>query len=109
VDSLAFGLVITAGASRLRIIQIAIQKLPAFISLLPRVSGAYQLQIHGYIKVALVTGSSSEIRLEISLLLARNGFKTFATMVNIDRRNETSMTSTIVTIGPIISHTCLNS
>jgi len=88
----------------LRIIQIAIQKLLAFVSLLPGVSGAYQLQIHGYIKVALVTDGSSEIGLESSLLLARNGFKTFATMVNIDRRNEASMTSTIVTVGPIISH-----
>jgi len=31
-------------------------------------------------KVAVVTGSSSGIGLEISLLLARNGFYTYATM-----------------------------
>jgi NAD(P)-dependent dehydrogenase (short-subunit alcohol dehydrogenase family) len=39
-------------------------------------------------KVALVTGSSSGIGLETSLLLARNGFQTFATMRNIDKGNE---------------------
>lgn len=36
-------------------------------------------------KVAVVTGSSSGIGLEISLLLARNGFYTFATMRNLDK------------------------
>ena len=36
-------------------------------------------------KVAVVTGSSSGIGLETSLLLARNGFYTFATMRNLDK------------------------
>jgi NAD(P)-dependent dehydrogenase (short-subunit alcohol dehydrogenase family) len=36
-------------------------------------------------KVAVVTGSSSGIGLEISLLLARNGFYTYATMRNLDK------------------------
>jgi NAD(P)-dependent dehydrogenase (short-subunit alcohol dehydrogenase family) len=41
-------------------------------------------------KVALVTGSSSGIGLETSLLLARNGFQTFATMRNVDKGKEIS-------------------
>jgi NAD(P)-dependent dehydrogenase (short-subunit alcohol dehydrogenase family) len=41
-------------------------------------------------QIALVTGSSSGIGLETSLLLARNGFKTFATMRNIDKGKEVS-------------------
>lgn len=36
-------------------------------------------------KVAVVTGSSSGIGLETSLLLARNGFQTFATMRNLSK------------------------
>jgi NADP-dependent 3-hydroxy acid dehydrogenase YdfG len=39
-------------------------------------------------KVALVTGSSTGIGLETSLLLARNGFHTFATMRNVDKGKE---------------------
>jgi NAD(P)-dependent dehydrogenase (short-subunit alcohol dehydrogenase family) len=41
-------------------------------------------------KVALITGSSSGIGLETSLLLARNGFQTFATMRNVDKGKEIS-------------------
>ena len=37
-------------------------------------------------KVAVVTGSSSGIGLEISLTLARNGFQTYATMRNPEKR-----------------------
>src|SRR5215203_2267666 len=36
-------------------------------------------------KVAVVTGSSSGIGLETSLLLSRNGFYTYATMRNLDK------------------------
>ena len=36
-------------------------------------------------KVAVVTGSSSGIGLETSLLLARNQFTTYATMRNLDK------------------------
>src|SRR5919112_1454525 len=36
-------------------------------------------------KVAVVTGSSSGIGLETSLLLARNGFSTYATMRNLEK------------------------
>ena len=36
-------------------------------------------------KVAIVTGSSSGIGFETSLLLARNGFFTYATMRNFDK------------------------
>lgn len=36
-------------------------------------------------KVAVITGSSSGIGLETSLLLARNGFYTYATMRNLDK------------------------
>ena len=38
-------------------------------------------------KVAVVTGSSSGIGLETSLLLAKNGFSTFATVRNPDKAN----------------------
>lgn len=38
--------------------------------------------------VAVVTGSSSGIGLETSLLLARNGIRTYATVHNIDRADE---------------------
>lgn len=38
-------------------------------------------------KVALVTGSSSGIGYETSLILARNGFQTFATMRNLSKRS----------------------
>lgn len=38
-------------------------------------------------KVAVVTGSSSGIGLETSLLLAKNGFRTFATVRNLDKAN----------------------
>jgi NAD(P)-dependent dehydrogenase (short-subunit alcohol dehydrogenase family) len=38
--------------------------------------------------VAVVTGSSSGIGLETSLLLARNGIRTYATVHNIDRAHE---------------------
>jgi NAD(P)-dependent dehydrogenase (short-subunit alcohol dehydrogenase family) len=41
-------------------------------------------------EIAVVTGSSSGIGLETSLLLARNGFQTFATMRNIDKGKELS-------------------
>jgi NAD(P)-dependent dehydrogenase (short-subunit alcohol dehydrogenase family) len=36
-------------------------------------------------KVAVVTGSSSGIGFETSLLLARNGFFTYATMRNLEK------------------------
>jgi NAD(P)-dependent dehydrogenase (short-subunit alcohol dehydrogenase family) len=36
-------------------------------------------------KVAVVTGSSSGIGYEISLMLARNGFLTYATMRNLNK------------------------
>jgi len=36
-------------------------------------------------KIAVVTGSSSGIGFETSLLLARNGFYTYATMRNLDK------------------------
>ena len=36
-------------------------------------------------KIAIVTGSSSGIGFETSLLLARNGFLTYATMRNLDK------------------------
>ena len=36
-------------------------------------------------KVAIVTGSSSGIGFETSLLLARNGFFTYLTMRNLDK------------------------
>lgn len=39
-------------------------------------------------KVAVVTGSSTGIGYETSLLLARNGFHTFATMRNIDKASK---------------------
>ncbi|TLX83573.1 MAG: SDR family oxidoreductase [Thaumarchaeota archaeon] len=38
-----------------------------------------------YSKVAVVTGSSSGIGLETALLLAENGFKTYATMRNVNK------------------------
>jgi NAD(P)-dependent dehydrogenase (short-subunit alcohol dehydrogenase family) len=44
-------------------------------------------------KVALITGSSSGIGFETSLLMARNGFQTFATMRNIDKGKEISAVS----------------
>ena len=40
-------------------------------------------------KVAIVTGSSSGIGFETSLLLARNGFFTYATMRNLDKSSRT--------------------
>jgi NAD(P)-dependent dehydrogenase (short-subunit alcohol dehydrogenase family) len=36
-------------------------------------------------KTAIVTGSSSGIGFETSLLLARNGFRTYATLRNLDK------------------------
>ena len=39
-------------------------------------------------KVAIVTGSSSGIGYETALLLARNGFDTFATMHNMNESKE---------------------
>jgi NAD(P)-dependent dehydrogenase (short-subunit alcohol dehydrogenase family) len=42
-------------------------------------------------KVAVVTGSSSGIGFEISLLLARNGFYTYATMRNPDKSKKEGM------------------
>jgi NAD(P)-dependent dehydrogenase (short-subunit alcohol dehydrogenase family) len=42
-------------------------------------------------EIVVVTGSSSGIGLETSLLLARNGFQTFATMRNIDKGKELSV------------------
>ena len=39
-------------------------------------------------KVAIVTGSSSGIGYETALLLARNGFDTFATMRNMNKSKE---------------------
>jgi len=39
-------------------------------------------------KVAVVTGSSSGIGFETSVLLARNGFYTYATMRNINKSNK---------------------
>lgn len=42
----------------------------------------------GHNKVAVVTGSSSGIGREISLMLARNGFTTYATMRNLAKTNE---------------------
>lgn len=43
---------------------------------------------HTKAKVAVVTGSSSGIGFETSVLLARNGFYTYATMRNIDKSNK---------------------
>ena len=39
-------------------------------------------------KVAVVTGSSSGIGHEISLILARNGFTTYATMRNLQKESD---------------------
>jgi NAD(P)-dependent dehydrogenase (short-subunit alcohol dehydrogenase family) len=39
-------------------------------------------------KVAIVTGSSSGIGYQTALLLARNGFDTFATMRNLNKSKE---------------------
>src|SRR5215510_12892186 len=39
-------------------------------------------------KIALVTGASSGIGLETSITLARNGFRTFATMRNLSKSQE---------------------
>src|SRR5438128_11338898 len=39
-------------------------------------------------KVAVVTGSSSGIRFETSLTLARNGFQTYATMRNLSKSGD---------------------
>src|SRR6185436_16566330 len=39
-------------------------------------------------KTAIVTGSSSGMGFETSLLLARSGFYTYATMRNLDKSNE---------------------
>jgi NAD(P)-dependent dehydrogenase (short-subunit alcohol dehydrogenase family) len=39
-------------------------------------------------KIAIVTGSSSGIGLETSLVLARNGFDTYATMRNLAKSND---------------------
>src|SRR5438093_10390055 len=39
-------------------------------------------------KVAVVTGSSSHMGFEISLTLARNGFLTYATMPNLNKREK---------------------
>jgi NAD(P)-dependent dehydrogenase (short-subunit alcohol dehydrogenase family) len=39
-------------------------------------------------QVAIITGSSSGIGYETSLMLARNGFHTYATMRNIEGREE---------------------
>jgi NADP-dependent 3-hydroxy acid dehydrogenase YdfG len=39
-------------------------------------------------KVAVVTGSSSGIGFETSLLLARNGFYTYATIRNLDKSSK---------------------
>src|SRR3954447_13500135 len=39
-------------------------------------------------KVALVTGSSSRIGHEVSLILARNGFTTYATMRNLQKGSD---------------------
>jgi NAD(P)-dependent dehydrogenase (short-subunit alcohol dehydrogenase family) len=36
-------------------------------------------------KVAIITGSSTGIGYETSLYMARNGFKTYATMRNLDK------------------------
>jgi NAD(P)-dependent dehydrogenase (short-subunit alcohol dehydrogenase family) len=36
-------------------------------------------------KVAIVTGSSSGIGLETSITLAKNGFLTYATILNLDK------------------------
>jgi NADP-dependent 3-hydroxy acid dehydrogenase YdfG len=38
--------------------------------------------------VAVVTGSSSGIGFETSVLLAKNGFTTYATMRNLDKSNK---------------------
>ena len=38
------------------------------------------------ISVAVVTGSSSGIGCEIALMLARNGFQTYATMHNLAKK-----------------------
>jgi NAD(P)-dependent dehydrogenase (short-subunit alcohol dehydrogenase family) len=44
--------------------------------------------------VALVTGSSSDIGFETALLLARNGFHTYASMRNLEKSKEiTQITS----------------
>lgn len=45
------------------------------------------------VKVAVLTGSSSGIGYEISLLLARNQIKTYATMRNIQKAKEIKETA----------------
>jgi NAD(P)-dependent dehydrogenase (short-subunit alcohol dehydrogenase family) len=45
-------------------------------------------QSHDQTKVAVVTGSSSGIGFETSLLLARNDYYTYATMRNIDKSHK---------------------
>ncbi|HJU58370.1 MAG TPA: SDR family NAD(P)-dependent oxidoreductase [Nitrososphaeraceae archaeon] len=42
-------------------------------------------KIHQQKKVAVITGSSTGIGFETSLLLARNGFYTYATMRNLNK------------------------
>jgi len=50
-------------------------------------------------QIAIVTGSSSGIGLETSLLLAQNGVYTYATMRNLSKSKET-----LVMQKKIISH-----
>src|SRR5262245_17885326 len=47
-----------------------------------------QVRQHYNQKAAVVTGSSSGIGYETALLLARNGFYTFATMRNLNKSKE---------------------
>jgi NAD(P)-dependent dehydrogenase (short-subunit alcohol dehydrogenase family) len=46
-------------------------------------------------KVAIVTGSSSGIGFETSLILARNGFHTYATMRNLEGEKTKLLTEAV--------------
>lgn len=66
-------------------------------------------------RVALVTGSSSGIGYETALLLARNGFDTYATMRNLNKSKEikkiqTKLFSTLAngTSPKVVANTILN-
>lgn len=57
------------------------------------VSSSFSSTNPNHKKVALVTGSSSGIGYETSLILARNGFITYATMRNLDKSENMKLTA----------------
>jgi NAD(P)-dependent dehydrogenase (short-subunit alcohol dehydrogenase family) len=61
-----------------------------FISVIKKVINSSKMDTNdkSKAKVAIVTGSSSGIGFETSLLLARNGFFTYATMRNLDKSDK---------------------